>query len=316
VPPLVTSILDGEGEAWTCLRTVRTVTDLMVVEAGPPDGPPEAVVKVARSPEAASELHAHVRTVSDLGCDARLQGWAEVLPTIMCSRLGANPTAIVERYIGGMDVAALLRSDTAAAFRGLGAALEVVGELHHRTAVRPASGDDLVERWVGRPVATVKSAYGPSTWQASALDRLAEQLLLDLEAGDPGEVVWTHGDYTPGNVRVTPDGRDVLGVLDWGGSSPGGLAGFDSTLLLLTSRASREHEALGRTVTDQLRLEQWPDEERRLLGPHDAPLTHRALVLLCWLHHIASNLDKASRYREHRMWRSMNIDAVLRSFTS
>jgi hypothetical protein len=316
LPSFDASILDGEGETWTCRQAVHTVTDLTVVLVGPPNGPPEAVVKVAGSHEAASELRAHVRTVGDLSQDVRLRGWVEVLPTVMRSRLEGSPTAIVERYIDGVDTAALLRSDTAAAFRALAAALEVVGELHRRTAVRRSAGDDLQERWVGRPVATVKSAYGGSTWQASALDRLAEELFLDIAAGDPGEVVWTHGDYTPGNVRVTPDGRDVLGVVDWGGSSPGGLAAFDSTLLLLASRAERERQALGRTVTDLLRLGRWPDEERRLLGHHDAPLPHRSLVLLCWLHHIASNLDKSSRYRKHGLWRAMNMDAVLQSFTS
>jgi O-antigen/teichoic acid export membrane protein len=318
-PPLaslVTSILHGEADTWTCLRAVRTVTDLTVVMVGPPDAPPEAVVKVARSPEAASELRDHVRAVSDLGHDVRLQGWAEFLPTVMSSRLDGNPAAIVERYIGGVDVAALLRSDTAAAFRGLAAALEVVGELHHRTAERSTDREDLLERWVCRPVATVKSAYGPSMWQASAVDRLAEEMLLELTAADPFEVVWIHGDYTPGNVRVTPDGRDVRGVVDWGGSSTGGLAGFDSTLLLLASRAERKRQALGRTVTDVLSLGRWPDEERQLLGPHDEPLTHRSLILLCWLHHVASNLEKSSRYQTHRIWRALNMDAVLRLFST
>ncbi|MDR2986457.1 MAG: phosphotransferase, partial [Nocardiopsaceae bacterium] len=310
LPSLVTSMLNGEGETWTCQREVHTLTDLTVVLVGPPDGPPEAVVKMAGSPEAGNELRAHVRTVGDLGRDVRLQGWAQVLPTILRIRLDGNQTAIVEKYIGGVDVAALLRSDTAAAHRGLAAALEVVGELHDRTGVRRTANDDFLEQWVCRPIATVKSAYGPSTWQASALDRLAEELLLDLVV-DPCDVVWTHGDYTPGNVRVTPDGRNVLGVVDWGGSSPGGLAAFDTSLLLLMSRALRERQQMGRTVTDLLRLGRWPDEEQRLLGRHDAPLPHRSLVLLCWLHHVVTNLDTSPRYRTHGLWRAMNVDAVL-----
>jgi hypothetical protein len=45
-------------------------------------------------------------------------------------------------------------------------------------------------------------------------------------------------------------------------------------------------------------------------GPGD-PIPTRALVLLCWLRHVAANLAKSDRYARHRAWRHYNVDLVL-----
>jgi aminoglycoside phosphotransferase (APT) family kinase protein len=233
----------------------------------------------------------------------------------VCSRLDAIPAVTVEEYVGGVDAGALLPWDAATGFRGLAAALEIVGELHRRTPAPSPGGDELVERWVGRPLATVGAIYRSSSWQASALRRLGDALEAGVGAYS-GDIVWTHGDYTPGNIRVTPDGREVLGVVDWGGSRPGGLGAFDTHLLLIAGRAIREHREVGRVVTDLVSASRWPAEEERLLAGVDPPFPLPTLVLLCWLHHVDSNLRKATCVRKRVVWRALNVDAVLRRFSA
>jgi len=34
-------------------------------------------------------------------------------------------------------------------------------------------------------------------------------------AGRTLTVSWVHGDFTPGNILVTPDGTSVTGIIDW-----------------------------------------------------------------------------------------------------
>ena len=61
----------------------------------------------------------------------------------------------------------------------------------------------------------------------------------------------------------------------------------------------------------------WTIEESRLIGPVvDEPVSRRTLVLLAWLRHVASNLEKWDRYATSMLWAHRNISPVLRLMSS
>lgn len=294
----------------TEIRPLKTLSGLAVATVGAPGQQPSLVAKVARSSEAAGELRSHTISVWELGGDARLGEWRRLLPEIVSYDFDSTPAVVMERYVPGVDGQVLLASDRATSTRVLANALAAIADLHRRTA-RPARvGEELLQQWLDEPLATVSSLYRESSWQMSALQALGDELRGDLRDRTVS-VRWTHGDYTPGNVRLAPDGSEVMSVLDWGGATSSGLAAFDSYLFLLASRMIRQRRELGRVVTEMMGLEDWSADERGMLGLEREPVAHRTLVLLCWLRHVASNLEKASYYHHHRFWRAANVEPVL-----
>ena len=91
------------------------------------------------------------------------------------------------------------------------------------TSRRAVIDEDLLTGWLDEPVAAVASLFDEASWQAAALRRIANELRGEL-LGQQVELGWTHGDYTPGTLLFAGDGSQVLGIVDWGGASPSGLA--------------------------------------------------------------------------------------------
>ena len=271
----------------------------------------------ADSPEAVKELRGGIEVVTDLASDSRLWDGPGSYPS--CStyaRLDGLPAVVLERCVNGVAGEALFSCDSEAARLGVAAALGVVADLHERTARSSSVDDDLLGAWVDEPVATVTLLYRPASRQAEVLRLIADELRGEL-LGRPVELGWGHGDYTPGNIYfIAPDGREIRGVVDWGAASPSRLASFDSGLLLLATRALREHRELGWVISKLLLQGGLPAEELALLGARQDPVSDRTLLLLCWLHHVANNLGKADYYRRHLLWRAANVDAVLRAVAS
>ena len=131
-------------------------------------------------------------------------------------------------------------------------------------------------------------------------------------AGKSAELTWTHGDYTPGNLLMAPDGDSVCGVVDWGGASASGIGPLDVGLLLLTTRMLRERRELGEVVTDVIGGDGLSGHELARLTAAGPDADPRHLILLCWLRHLSDNLRKSDLYRRHPVWRARNVDTVLR----
>jgi hypothetical protein len=69
-------------------------------------------------------------------------------------------------------------------------------------------------------------------------------------------------------------------------------------------------------MRSHLHGEEWTPHEQALLAAAQAALPGdeigmRALLLLCWLRHIAANLTKSTRYAGHGLWMKRNVEAVL-----
>jgi hypothetical protein len=136
---------------------------------------------------------------------------------------------------------------------------------------------------------------------------------------------WTHGDYTPGNVRVAGVQGPVTGIVDWAGARRGQPALIDEYLMILTASCQVERADLGTVVTARLRAGGLSDRERNALrAARDRPdadigdgrriderIDERVAILLTWLHHAADLWRKSATHPNHHIWWATNVAPVL-----
>jgi hypothetical protein len=138
-------------------------------------------------------------------------------------------------------------------------------------------------------------------------------------------VSWTHGDYTPGNVRVAGMQGPVTGIVDWGGARPGQSALIDEYLMILTASYQVERADLGTVVAARLRAGGLLDRERNALRAArdrtdadigdrrriDERIDERVGILLTWLHHAADLCRKRATHPNQHIWWATNVAPVL-----
>jgi aminoglycoside phosphotransferase (APT) family kinase protein len=161
-----------------------------------------------------------------------------------------------------------------------------------------------------------------------ALDPEVERLgavLRQALVGGRVLVSWTHGDYTPSNVRVAGARGPVTGIVDWGGARPGQPALIDEYLMILTASCQVERTDLGTVVADRLRAGGLADRERNALRAArdetyadigdrqrcDERIDERIAILLTWLHHAADLWRKCAIHPNHHIWWATNVTPVL-----
>jgi aminoglycoside phosphotransferase (APT) family kinase protein len=125
-----------------------------------------------------------------------------------------------------------------------------------------------------------------------------------------------HGDFSPGNLRVTPDGGRITGIVDWENSSSVDLPMLDLLQLILSSRVERERCELGDVLGKLLNVSGLAAHEARLLDRAQSclggeALEFRDLLLLTWVRHVADNLTRSSDLNRHRWWVKKNVESVL-----
>jgi aminoglycoside phosphotransferase (APT) family kinase protein len=193
-------------------------------------------------------------------------------------------------------------------------ALCAIAPLHRLESSIVAVDPRLLDRWVGAPVAAMARALPDGEVLRSGLRELEKVLRCRLQ-GRSVTLGWSHGDLHPGNLLVWPDGV-VRGILDWGGARPDSFPALDPAHWLLTTAAAHGHRALGKEVAERLaRGEYWHRAEAELIGSaacgHGLP--DDALLLLTWLAHVHTNLQKSARYGASPLWWRRNVLPVLRA---
>jgi Phosphotransferase enzyme family len=160
--------------------------------------------------------------------------------------------------------------------------------------------------------------------RVSDVERLGTMLRQAL-VGWRMPVSWTHGGYTPGNVRVAGVRGPVTGIVDWGGARPGQPALIDEYLMILTASCQVEGADLGAVVAERLRVGGLSDRERNALRAArnrpdteigdreriDRRIDERVAILLTWLHHAADLWRKRATYPDHHSWWAANVAPVL-----
>lgn len=307
--------LRTDGSAHGSARGLqRTFSDLLVFRLDGDTGPP-VMVKHPRSPRATASLTQECAAVLLLQRDERLGAWRRLLPSVERCRLDGPQPLVVERLLPGAAGDTLLRGSPRLAHRMATTALGAISELHAATGrrqdVTPRLGD-----WVDTPLAVLAEGVPRCRdgRESEAAELLRDRLITTL-TGRTLSVGWTHGDFHPGNVLLTPDGGEPLGVVDWAGAVPDGPCALDCHTFVLTLRHQLEGRQLGRIVADVVRRACLVPEDRRLLAeaatPAADPAEETALTLLTWLWHVAGNVAKSTRYGRSRRWVADNVVPVL-----
>jgi hypothetical protein len=186
----------------------------------------------------------------------------------------------------------------------------LIGDLHRRTACRTVIDGQFLAQWVDAPLATIGGLYrgGNRVRQRHHRLQVLRGELHDTLAHQAVELSWTHGDFTLGNIVIGGDPATVVGIVDWGSASAGGLPELDTYHLWLTAQAEANGREFGEIVIEALT---GPGIDRDPSLVRTSPLRHRDMVLLTWLNHIAHNIHTNQSYRHQRFWRMANVDIVL-----
>jgi hypothetical protein len=286
-------------------------------------GPPTAVLKVARGLLGAAGLRTQRRVLAELAIHPRLdEEWRELLPRILAFDERADATMSVESYRPGTDLAEVLARSPNRVEELTAAALSAIAPLHRRTATYVVVDNVcLLRRWVIEPLAGLTDMCRRlDPHLVPEVDRLGT-MLREALVGWRMPVSWTHGDYTPGNVRVAGMQGPVTGIVDWGGARPGQPALIDEYLMILTASCQVEQADLGSVVAARLRAGGLLDRERNALraarDQPDADIGHReriderVAILLTWLHHAADLWRRCATDPNHHIWWATNVAPVL-----
>lgn len=286
-------------------------------------GSPAAVLKVARGVPGAADLRTQRRVLAELAVHPGLDGeWRELLPRILAFDQRAAATVSVESHLPGTDLADLLERRPDRVVELIAEALRAIAPLHRQTAtVVVIDNVCSLRRWVIEPVAALTDMclrlYPRLVPEVDRIGTMLRQALV----GSRMPLSWTHGCYTPGNVRLAGMHGPVTGIVDWGGARPGQPALIDQYLMILTASCQVERAELGTVVAERLRAGGLSDRERRALrAASDGPdgdigdferIDERIAILLTWLHHAADVLRKRAIRPNHHIWWAANVAPVL-----
>lgn len=237
--------------------------------------------------------------------------WRALIPCLVPSndRSGTRP---VESDRQGITLAEALARRPHHLEELTAAALAAIAPLHRQTATHIVVDDVcLLRRWVGQPLAGLTDMcqrMDPDL--VPALDRL-RKVLREALIGRRMPTCWTHGHYTPGNVRLDVHGS-VIGIEDWRWARPAQLALIDEYLMIMTASRQVEQAELGAIVAARLQSGELSDRERNALGAThnrlDAysencePIDERTAILLTWLHYAADQVRKGVTPSEVSCW--------------
>ena len=290
---------------WAAERILTTVSDTAVIMVRTPQQQ-AGVLKVAASTEGVGSLAREERTLRRLRADERLGDWRALLPAPLASgQLGGGAYLLTTRLPGvdgrrlGQGPADWLTS----------AAIGAIAPLHWLDRSVRVTDDELLHRLVDEPAGQLRRAVRDD----AAIGRLTAALRAEL-AGRPLALGWTHGDFYPGNVLVSP-GQGVTGIVDWSQVREQDPVVLDIAFWLLTVPHPGHRTELGAQVAARLRQGScWTAAESILLAPWLAgdPSRDRAVLLLAWLRHVADTLAKSDRYAASPLWPRRNISPVLR----
>jgi O-antigen/teichoic acid export membrane protein len=285
------------GDRLRVLGRPHSDLDLAVASIGVDT--PESVVKVAKTGTASASVLREAEALRDLHSDHRLAAWSDTyVPRLYGTGDIDGRAYLLQQHRPGVD------GRTWASWSPVVAeAVRVMSRFHAATATNRVLDDAGVERLVSVDDAAANRLARHGDPVAAVVERVGVEL-----TGRPVTTSWIHGDLWLGNLLVGYDG-EITGILDWGGLDRCGLPAVDVAHLLLTNRALASRRELGSVVMEALEDPGWTDDESAFLA--DCQLTPSTLVLLTWLHHVASNLRKSDRYRANWLWWTRNIDQVV-----
>jgi aminoglycoside phosphotransferase (APT) family kinase protein len=292
-------------------RRLRTRSDAAVFLVGPRGAAAVAVVKLATTPAASASLTREAAALAALAREGALGEWRTLLPEVLASGNAEGRTYVVERMLPGVEGRSLRANGHVAPEV---AAARAIGLLHGATASEQVVGAESLARWLDAPLQVLERTPAIGRW-IPALARLREALHGSL-AGRRVASSWSHGDYWLGNVLIDPGTRAVTGIVDWEHARPHEPSSLDLAHLLVSATADARRREVGSVVLDWLARDRCRHTTLRLLEDAQAelpgePIPLRSLLLLCWVRHVAGNLEKSTLYGRHSVWLRRNVHAVI-----
>ncbi len=313
------------ADSWQILRTVPTPNGTSVVLAGEP-AEAKAVLKIGRSVAARRSIAQNHDRIDAIQAEPALAALAGKVPRPLAFVVTSAMTISVEQVLPGTDGREVL-GDAALRPQALQLAAAAIIAYHAQTATEVTIDHLWLERWIERPLSALENVGGRHD---DAIARLRHEQGL-FWSGRSLRLGGGHGDFSPGNILFAAPDRhagcvcapvELSGIIDWDRALADAPSGFDLCHLALTTRMLRREEELGHVVHQILASPKWDADELSWLAASADPATGwpnepaavRAMTSLVWLHHVASNLDKAERYAVSRLWIASNVGRVLRDF--
>jgi SAM-dependent methyltransferase/aminoglycoside phosphotransferase (APT) family kinase protein len=191
-------------------------------------------------------------------------------------------------------------------------AMALLANLHANpeTAVPIAKCSEPYRFMVSDPIAKLKQ-HGANPAQCDRLERRLQETL----ASQRWRLGLYHGDFTPSNIFVAEG--EVSGVIDWECATERGLPALDAICYIESMQ--RISDPGSRVAGNVLRLSRWEWPSSEELAALRAfyrqfavdPSMHEALCRLCWLRHVANQLDTATRF--DRQFLERDVEPVLDS---
>ncbi len=305
-----------QPETWRNIYPVPTVNDQQVFFIGPPGQLPFAAMKVSISQKAVRAIKNEVEIIESLQNDFRLSGWNGLVPRILIKGQISNQFYLVEGILPGVTAAKLL-VDGSDRTRISKPAIIRISQFHQRTAIAREIDFADFQRWVYQPISVIKRVT-TNAFVRNRLDIIENLLAMEL-LGRYAHLSRIHGDFAPGNILMTRDGQSVTGIVDWELSEKENLPMIDIYMLLLSSKMILEKRELGDLVSAIILGEEWTSAEKALIDyakqfQRGDEFSQDSLLLLLWLHHVATNISKSSRYQRQKRWISDNIYPVIELF--
>ena len=270
------------------------------------------IAKIAVSERAALSLDRHVDALDAVRRSAALRpDVVAFIPQVIESGECQGQRYVIETACPGETALAADHDTLVAIANGVSA----VHALHPEVRVVDAG---LFEELVTRNVNVLLSER--RLWQHVGE---IHRLWAALHAGMVGRrvvVTRTHGDCWIGNALVRRDEHGVVlsGLVDWEDSRAAGLGEVDLAHLWLSAQSSNIGAATVEAVTARIGWAWCGDlgvEPANASIAHTvSPLAGELVVVLAWLHHVASGLEpRAERFSLGGRWLAANVVPVLDS---
>lgn len=285
-------------------EVLRSVNDVIVARTVAADEP-GLVVKLATSEAGSRSVTRHTSALARLAAGSS-PGGRRWLPTAIATGLVDGRPFVIESTLPGVPADELPTGPRQALLASATAAL---CDLHESTATATVFDETLARRLIDAPLDVLRSAPHLAD-RGDDLDQIGTWLRAAF-VGRAVELSWTHGDFWAGNVLGSTSGAELGGIIDWENARPDGIGAVDIAHLWLAEQPVELGQALLRGMT---RPSAWGDAETSDAGVMTSgrcPLPARGVLLLAWLEHVASGLERATEHGVSRTWLSRNVAVVL-----
>jgi O-antigen/teichoic acid export membrane protein len=304
------------------LDVISGGSDIVVLCPRDRSGAVLSILKVPSTSPAREDLLRQDAVLGALASDERLGDWRRLLPQYQLVAGQNVPLFAIESPMPGVNGLRLMRETPAAMALATQRALEIVDELHGRSARRIYLDTAAVRRFLDPLLLPLHDAHPTGRvppGQRWAMERLDDRLSRLLE-GRILDLSWIHADFTPANVLFGRDPVRVEGIVDWGQAIDTGLPALDAISWVCAVARAEQRIELGGLLRRLLAAPRWPTGG--VLGAAAGALDRcglpsRDVILLYWLSHIGSNLAKCDRrYVRNPMWWVGNVEPVLEALVT